>query len=197
MPERDDLDRLIDSELARYAEPRPGLEQRVLSRVETEEANRSNWFLVLHGSKSWALAGAIAAIVLSLALQTDWIPHRESSTTARATTPDHAPVVSPESETPEAHRDIQHVTQIAKNTHDALSKSKNIAAPERMRHPKLDVFPALQPLSPEEQALVAIATGPSKDARDNLIASQRQLDAPLQISSIDIAPLSQPNEGKN
>ncbi len=33
MPERDDLDRLLDSALATYAEPRRGLEKRILARV--------------------------------------------------------------------------------------------------------------------------------------------------------------------
>ena len=38
MPERDELERLIDSELASYAEPRAGLEQRVLARLEADGA---------------------------------------------------------------------------------------------------------------------------------------------------------------
>jgi len=34
MRDRDEVDRLIDSELARYAEARPGLEQRILAQVD-------------------------------------------------------------------------------------------------------------------------------------------------------------------
>jgi hypothetical protein len=61
--------------------------------------------------------------------------------------------------------------------------------------PKQDVFPLPQPLSPEEQALIAMATAPASSARENLIASQRQLDAPLEIPTINIAPITKPDPG--
>ena len=67
--QRDAMDRLIDGGLASYSngEPRPGLEQRILSRVRTEDVRPR--FPLLR----WALPiAALASLLAGIAL---W-PHR-------------------------------------------------------------------------------------------------------------------------
>jgi hypothetical protein len=62
--------------------------------------------------------------------------------------------------------------------------------------PKLDVFPAPQPVSEQEKALLAFAQQ-SAEARQEAFEVPRNDDAPLQISAIQIQPIPQPDEGKN
>ena len=188
MPERDDLDRLIDSELARYADPRAGLEQRILTRVVTEGPQR---FSLLRNWQRWAFVGVVAgAMVLAVGIQL--ATHRKVTfNTADATRPLHQ--VKPTTTVPDHHVPTLRSMQIPTTVHGTTRRSKAIEAAHTQRRPKLEVFPAPQPLSEEEQALLAIATARSDAARENLIASQHQLQTPLQISAIEIPPL----DGRN
>jgi hypothetical protein len=193
MPDRDELDRLIDCELARYAEPRPGLEQRLLARIDAHSSAPS---LVFHAWQRWALATAIT-IALVLVLSIPHFMHRETSTTtAHGTTAEHAPAARSQAVPPESKLEIRPLPKIANTTHHVARAPRSNRPSENTTRPRLDIFPAPQPLSPQEQALVAIATAPSDSARENLLASQRQLDAPLQISAIEIPPITAPDEGR-
>lgn len=191
MPERDELDCLIDSELARYAEPRAGLEQRILARVDAEVVRRpglmSRW-------QAWALVGAAAAAMLLLVA----VPvHRKQGINGAAmTSPNHLdPSGTSESPVSNIQATVQPLPHTEKRTRSAAQVPGGARQIENARHPKLEVFPAPQPLSTQEQALVALATAPSDTARENFIASQRALNAPLQISAIEISPITMPNEG--
>jgi hypothetical protein len=193
MPERDELDRLIDSALARYGEPRSGLEQRMLARVDDEVARRHGFF---RKWQAWALVGAAAAAILLLVF-VQRPAHREASiSSATLTSPnrEQAEGRSP-STVPEVHNQVRHLANTSKTTHPGARKSKPTESTPAAK-PRLDVFPAPQPLSAEERALVEIATEPSDVGRENLIASQRALDAPLQISAIEIPPITSPDAGK-
>ena len=196
MPERDELDRLIDSELARYAEPRAGLEQRILARVEADAVRRpgipGRW-------QRWVLAGAmatmaIAAVFVSTSRQST--PNETSATTARTMRPRPAPITTAKEPVPEIHVQVRPLPRVAKMQHSGIRIPVQTAGANRSRYPKLDVFPAPQPLSEEEQALVAIATTPAATARENLMASQSQVGAPLQIAAIDIQPIATPSDGR-
>lgn len=192
MPDRDELDRLIDSELARYGEPRFGLEQRILARVRQEKTPKLG---VFGHWQSWVLGGAVTAMALLCLVQVQRTTHRETNLNiARSTNPNHA-LVSPKTKIPETHIPIPQLQPTAKPTRPVARRSKSIQAPETVQRPKLDVFPAPQPLTDQEQALAAIATAKSDSARENLIASQRELDTPLQISSLAIPPITTPHEG--
>ena len=61
--------------------------------------------------------------------------------------------------------------------------------------PKLDVFPAPAPLTPEERSLAAVADAGPPPQRDALIESQKNLDTPLNIAALNIPPLAAPGEG--
>ena len=194
MPERDDLDRLLDSALATYAEPRGGLEKRALARVMTrvdEEhsvgpAPRRRWLV-------WAVAISLTAcIALYVSISVVRQPHANKVQPA----PKHEQASLPPLQT------------APQKTLHAVGPSKARAAAEVIQHPnttaataaapkpKLDVFPAPQPLSAQEQALIALAKQ-SPELRREALARAQQDDTPLRISEIQIPPILPPDEGKN
>ena len=65
MPERDELDRLIDSELPGTPSRATGLEQRVMVRIDTEAPARSRVFGARGGGR-WPERRQPAAIILSI-----------------------------------------------------------------------------------------------------------------------------------
>ncbi|HKT87848.1 MAG TPA: hypothetical protein VJQ59_05400 [Candidatus Sulfotelmatobacter sp.] len=183
-----DVDRLLDAALAKYADaaPRDGMEERILVslRVEqTRESTRSWWH--------WGLAAAVAAAaVLAIAIslrvgRTDQpvIANRPSMFTRDSSHPAVIPEVEPQGRETTAHvrparRRLRHPTRPA-----------NVVAD----NPKLDHFPSPQPLSEEEIALARYARSFPKDA--TMIAeaqaefdleAQRQMnDGALQNQSSD------------
>jgi hypothetical protein len=68
---------------------------------------------------------------------------------------------------------------------------------ESARHPKLDVFPAPQPLSAKEQSMLEFAKQLPDAERQRLVADQKSGEAALEISSIRISPIIMPGLGKN
>lgn len=194
MPERDDLDRLLDSALSTYAEPRSGLEKRALARVmaRVDEAHdvgpapRRRWLV-------WAVAIPLTAcIALYVAISDVRQPHTNGVQQA----PKHEQASIPPSQAP------------PQKTLHAAGPSKARVAARVIQHPgttaavadapgpKLDVFPAPQPLSAQEQALIALAKQ-SPELRQEALARAKQDDTPLRISEIQIPPISLPDEGKN
>jgi hypothetical protein len=193
MPERDELDRLIDSELTRYAEPRAGLEQRILARVEAEYLPRS-WFF--RRGQRWALAGA-AAMAIVLAIGIPLSTHHETSVnTAGVARPSRKPVY-PTTTVPDTHVETPHSKRTAETAQNATRRSKSTEVSEHARQPKLDVFPAPQPLSAQEQTFVELATHLPKAERERLLSDPKGQDAPLEISSIKISPITMPDLGKD
>jgi len=196
MPERDELDRLIDSELARYAEPREGLEQRVLARVSAEGSKRV-W--ALNRWQYWALAGVAAALIITMVV----VPlsrnaHRETAAiTARATAPDRGSDAIAKSSDPESHIPAPHLRQGAKTADNAMRKTKSVPLRLPVQRPKLDVFPAPQPLSAQERALAELTTRLPKAERQRLFRDNEIQGAPLEISAIKISPITMPDVGKN
>lgn len=194
MPERDDLDRLIDSELARYAEPRTGLEQRILARISAQGAARS---LALRQWHRWALAGAVAALAIAtLVVSPPRIAHHKTGAiTAHKTSPDDNELAS-RNQTPETHIVAQHLKHTAKRAENTLRNSRSLASPERVQRPKYDVFPSPQPLSKQEQSLVEVAASLPEGERERLFSGHDRQDAPLEISSIKIPLITVPDLGK-
>ena len=194
MREKDDLDLLIDSALATYADPGPesGLEDRVLvtlAAVRTETPRervrwRSRWL-------PWAVALPIAAGLLFL-----WLsprrdkplpasePQEARSAALRAIAPRANSSSGVRPEVP--HRHAVHVAQPTTPVQTAQ------AAPL----PKLDVFPTPQPLTAEERALVLVVTQTPLPAREALVEAQSLDDSPVRIAEIQIPPLEPPDQGQ-
>jgi len=192
MPERDELDQLIDSALVRYAEPRAGLEQRILAHVEAKSLVRS-W--LFRGWQRWAMTGAVAfAILLGIARLAHY---KASVNTAGVMSPDHSLVTGAEHISPETQIHLPPSRRAAKKSRTVTHRPKSIDVAERVQYPKLDVFPAPQALSAHERSLVEFATHLPKDEREELLADQNNQDKPLEISLIRISPLTMPDMGKN
>ena len=160
---RDDLDRLLDEVLARYAtvEPRVGLEERVLANLRSEHtpvADRAWW--------RWGVV-AVAALVVIAAFAA-W----------KTTGPSNSVIVN--------HRRVEtqpgpaRTAQIAKSPKERnpphLRPSKQQSQKSRATavgaDPKLDVFPSPQPLTEEELALAQYVRNFPSDAR--LVAQAQQ-----------------------
>jgi len=183
-PTNDDLDRALDGALARYsaAEPRPGLEDRVLASLRAEQlrpAERPWW--------KWGLAAAVAAIfiaVIALALRL--------GNTHRPTTAAHPGAAAPTSPIPGtqlASRPANPVHLANASAHKKpvrSSKTQSLVA----KTPKLDSFPSPQPLSEQERFLenyvqqrpaeaVFVAEARAKLLRKDLEEEMTQPPAPV------------------
>ncbi len=176
MPDRDSLDRLLDAALSNYAEPAPGLDRRVLARISAADAPRRRFV--------WLWPAAIAAAALLLVVE-PWRSSLPPHTAPRATIapPPARAAVEPPPAPRLAPPRLQHT-----------AAPRAIAAPAPL--PRLDIFPAPTPLSPQEQALARLIAQSSAKERNTLIAAQQEADAPIRISAISIPPLQPPDEGK-
>jgi hypothetical protein len=146
---QDELDRSLDAALAKYAaaEPRVGIESRVLAnlRIERKRLTKPTWW-------RWSAIAALAAVmvvVLALASRSD---NRFHPVVA-----DHLPIRTPSVEQPGPQ--VAAKTG-ANNVHPPASSPAIRQVTHRSRHkvvepgnPKLDQFPSRQQLSEQELAL--------------------------------------------
>ena len=186
----DDLDLLLNEALTTYAEPAIGLEQRILDHIE--ETGTESSPLKLHRWPGWAVVLPLAACILLFFA----VPKRQTesnqvlksqrpqqnSTTSTPTTPQQT------LQQPSTH-----------SHHKSQSVRLHTSSPSSVSIPvhKLEVFPTPQPLGPQEQALIELASPAALPARQALLETKRQDDAPLEISAIRVPPISAPEEGKN
>lgn len=182
MPDRDELELLIDSAIADYAEPRAGLEQRMLARVRDGVAAR--W------RRRWIFAAvaAPAAAVLLLLSYVGTTPHSKPNERAHETE-ERAGAL--ERSVPASRGPAESLTSAhSHRSHKILRR----VAEDAVARPKLEIFPTPQPLSGQEQALSRfVAQAPEAD-RNSVIEAQQQLAEPLQISAIRIPPLQSPED---
>lgn len=183
MPERDELDLLIDSALRDYAEPRAGLEQRMLARVSGEAERPS--------PRRWIWAALVAPVVAALILLAYFVPtpphsHPEQMAHAPAVVPTTPVAITPAAPESRNVGSPSHTPRRGKITNRALSES--------IARPKLDIFPTPETLSPGEQALIRFAAQAPEADRKALVAAQQRVDEPLNISAIHIPPLQSPEE---
>jgi hypothetical protein len=192
MREKDQLDLLIDAAAATYAEPRAGLENRILLAISMERQAvavkpappiipRRPWL-------PWALALSAAACLLLVTMIL-------SNHTRRGTQTQNVPAQ-------QARHESSGSALIASATPHAANARILISRPRRHTPslppaplPKLDVFPTPQPLTPQEQALVTYATRASSPQLQALVAAQKEVGKPLNIAAINIPPLESPDEG--
>ncbi len=158
---RDELDRLLDDGLAGYAsaEPRPGLEQRVLARVRAEgHARPFGWFV-------WA--AAVAATIVLVAVQiVDFHAKPE-------------PVSAPSP--------VRYATPLMAATPRVVSRRVG-HTPHRNPRPKRDQFPLPVAPTPEERALSDFALRFPERAKAELADVNAPIQ-PVDIEPIQIEPL--------
>jgi len=192
MPEHDEMDRLLDSALSTYATPRPGLEDRVLRSLAVTRARDSEnrRFRSTRRLLPWAIAVPIAAAIalLFLLIRETPAPPRNYAQSVRQFQRPATPLDQPQSSKVRAPSRAVHPV-----------RRQATAAPEiaiRRDLPKQNIFPSPQPLSSEEQALVALAQAP-EPVRQSLIEAQNKDEGPITISAIQIRPLKMPDPGQN
>jgi hypothetical protein len=190
MREKDDLDLLLDSALASYADPGPdaGLERRTLARVAAEPATAPRRRGLL-----WGFGLTIATCLLLLIFFWPRIGNPHADQQARR--PQKPAVMTARNEPATAPRSAPDLTADAQ-THRSHLRSTVIAA-KAGALPKLDIFPTPVPLTPQEQALVDFATHAPAQERQALLDAQKQMDKPLTIAAIRIPPLEPPDKGEN
>jgi len=158
--QNDELDRLLDAALAKYAavEPRPGLEERVLANLNAERPQLGRFWW------RWGLAGALA-VVLIMAAALAWKSYVPSKPIIANHSAETAPL--PPTQAPQvAHNNAK------RQTTRAVHK---VAHLEPVAGPKLDVFPSPQPLSEEELALARYVQDFPSDAK--LVAQAQEASA--------------------
>ena len=211
MPEKDELDLLLDSALATYADPGAdsGLEQRVLTAVGAARAAQAAPAKPSRRWLPWAIAIPVAAGLLILWLSIGKTVHAPSTQPQFAAHPNSPVNASQTAETSEpahpkhasgakAHRVVAAVTAPFSFAQGRLKPCPDTQLRcGTTSHPKLDRFPSPAPLSAEERALVAVADAGPPSQREALIESQQHIDAPLSIAALDIPPLAALGEGKN
>jgi len=199
MRNHDELDRLMDAALRTYAEPGAdsGLERRVLDRIaagrKSEPAeSRPYW---LRSRRVLALSFSAAACLVLLAIVAPRLFHRPVQHTEESrqiaapaqSTGRTAPVITARATDLRIQKTVRHMSKVSPALHPALQVSL----------PKLDQFPAPQPLTTEEKALIALAEQ-QPDHADNLLTDQlAQPPEPLTVAAIKIAPIEMPSPGKN
>jgi hypothetical protein len=162
----DEIDRILDAALLNYssAEPRPGLEQRVLYRVRS--GGGAGGFACRLWRWRWAAAFPAVACLLVFALYRDSAPEppRVTQTIRNA-----------------APRPIPEAPKLAVRKHRATAK--------RVSLPKRDQFPTPAPLTDAERAWMDFVTRSPEQAREVAVHAVEWGEAPIQIEEIQIPPL--------
>jgi len=203
MRNHDQFDQLLDSALRTYAGSDSGLEQRVLARVaaESEPMHAELWWTTLLRWRPLALALSIAICAVLLLVAAPRLfrsppqhPGQHPNQARHGIAPpqnkrnmEQAIVTNP-NPTKLARANA---TRHPSNGHPA----RHAMSPESL--PKLEQFPAPQPLTPEEKALVALAAQNPKLAASLFANEPVQEPRPLTIAAIKIAPIEMPPPGKN
>ncbi len=178
------VDELLDSALARYrsAEPRPGLEERVLGRLRAEPEPKP-WL-----GWTWRLAAGVAvfAIVVATAHWARWTvfapgtPARISGGSPTEMSKSSASVSVSRSE----------VTKPVASPTARKMKSRTVrqAALRRVAEPRGDVFPSPAPLSEQERLLIAYLKLNSSRALLAFHSGDEEIEE-IQIKPLEIKPL--------
>lgn len=197
MREKDQLDDLLDAALSTYADPGPhsGLEQRILARVSAENLAASTPTLRRRWLP-WGIALAAAScLLLFLVFSAQKRIHPPSATTQSAHSSNAFTATTAHHEPIPIHPPVTFIhgaNRLSPNAHRPSAAVASKSAPL----PKRDVFPTPEPLTPQEQALLAFAARASKPEIQALVQAQEQADAPLVIAAIHIQPLEPPEPGQ-
>lgn len=171
----EDLDSRIDAALRSYLEPPETTEPRIvlariLERARDEQPRHRGWWI-------WGTAGAAAC--LAALVPVVWLLQAPPSPQIAWEPPAPAVVTAPS-------------VEVARSPAPALRRSAQArpssASREVASHtaplPKLDVFPTPQPLTPEEEALVAFAKHGPPEVQRAVIEDQKHWDDPIIVAEL-------------
>jgi hypothetical protein len=213
MPE-DELDRLLDSALATYADPGPdtGLEGRVLASLATaqERHTRRGFFVRTRTWLPWTMALPVATSLLvwigmnrtpPAPLRSSEQPQETAKNVPKTTTqPDAGEKKHPAWAQPHPageKRSARLNPCAVKVNDDGPCRPEKREAAKIAPLPKLDIFPTPRPLTTEERVLVTVARDGSKAEREALVAPLARSNAPLDISALNVPPLAASGDGNN
>ena len=199
--EQDTIDERIDAALHRYAEAPEFSEPRVaLARVRAlaEQEPQGRW-----NSLVWVVPSSVIAVLIAVAVvwvlrvprtpQIAWVPKAPGVTETGPQGLKPAPSaarngtteVVPFQNTNHSSRDSN---RCCGGRHGAI---RAVAQEETRALPKQAVFPAPQPLSPQERALLEFVTQTPPEVAKQTIEAQEHLGDPIQIAAIRIRPLDE------
>ena len=182
------LDQLLDSLLSRYsdAQPRPGLETRILATVRAQagEQKRSGWRQI------WIWAGAAAAIAIVTAIMMmNHSARRIPDTPTIANTPQ--PTVMPPKNPPAEHQRVaERPLQPRRPQRAPQQQVRPVMVAQSHEAVRQEVFPTPAPLSDQERMLLGYLAG---TPRQEIIA-QSKPDQPSLDETLEeqIVPETQP-----
>jgi|SRR5579859_1341765 hypothetical protein len=195
--DRTEFDDRIDAALRHYAdaalfsEPRVAL-ARVRMLAEQEPQRRSPWRVWV-----WAAPGCAAVLIAAIALwtllrvphaaQIAWTPKAPGVTSVEA----NANLQASGAKAPNLSQRVSARLESCPDTHGCEKVGREMTVASARRLPKLEVFPTPEPLSPEEQRLLAFATQAPPDVKKQVIEAQQHLGDPIQIAALKIRPLDE------
>ena len=175
------LDQLLDSLLSRYsdAQPRPGLETRILATVRAQagKQKRPGW------KQIWMWAGAAAAIaIIAVVMMMNYRAQKVPGSPTIANTPQ--PAVIPLKHSSAEHQRL--AEEPPERKHSALPHPGPVVVSDVRHEVRQDVFPAPAPPSEQERLLLGyLASTPQQE----VIAQSRPDRPPLEE---EIVPETQP-----
>ncbi len=191
-PERDPkfYDDLLDAALAGYnAEPRPGLERRVLAGVRAGQAHRGFWL-----QWQWAAVAAAAVVVLAAGLYVLRRPAPQTTARVLPAVPVSAENVNRVARPGDAT--AAQVTPLVPGT-PRVSRIPRVAAVrtvEMAAAPRLAVFPTPRPPSAQERALARVVATTDPQVLQALAAASQAPTQELVISELKVEPLPSAND---
>jgi hypothetical protein len=172
-----ELDQLIDAALPSYssADPRPGLEHRILSHAFAQPKPKRSLIW------AWALALPVAACLLAFLFFAGRHNFYRRVVEATTTTPLAPTAVGPR-ETPP--------TDPLPSPRNRSIRRKVSARPSttRERLPKEEVFPSPSPLTAEERAAIALVRDPAPMPAQ--IDTKEVAINPIHIAELEIEPIA-------
>jgi len=164
--ETDSLDRQIDAALKQYvaAEPRSGLEERILANLRTESTKSVGW-----NWRNWLAIAALSTAVLVVAIFLAW----NLGNPTDAIVAHHSPTAVTNSAAAQVVKngkssDAVPTSPVRKKRFGNSARRGEI---ENAAAPKLDVFPSPLPLSEQEKMLASYVSEYPKEAA--LVAQAR------------------------
>jgi hypothetical protein len=156
--ERDPLDRELDAALAKYsaAEPRAGLEGRVLAHLQAQREHVSTGSWLRWSFVSAALALGAILLAVGLAWRIDRAPKPATASRSTTTSPAIARSGQPNARE-EAGLNGKEKNDLAQSFRSVKKNVTHRARPIAIAnaHPKLDQFPSPQALSEQEKILAS------------------------------------------
>lgn len=185
---RDELDNLIDGALPGYssAEPMEGLAERVLRRVQAAGAAWRRPWLRRCG---FAIPALAVLFVAGVVLRTSWKPVPHTASTAQSHEARTMEAFKPPFPAPAQREFPPPAVRVSR------PKPRNMTGQEHRVPsrglPKLQYFPAPEPMTNEERALVAWVARNPAEARDVFADLQKRTEEPVTIQPIEMRKLTE------